>query len=83
VILSIIAIVIVKSVNRRIMMDPKDFRDTTSGRLVKTVENAWAFVPNPLPPEIEYDSKLSLLLSEADISLGDLSGTGRRLSLIS
>ena len=62
------------------MMDPKDFRDTTSGRLVKTVENAWAFVPNPLPPEIEYDSKLSLLLSEADISLGDLSGTGRRLS---
>lgn len=39
----------------------------------------WAFIPNPLPPKIGYDRKLSRLLSEADRLLGELSGTGRLL----
>ncbi|UCD72187.1 MAG: Fic family protein [Syntrophobacterales bacterium] len=39
----------------------------------------YAFLPNPLPPQINYDRNLSFLLSEAARLLGDLSGTGRIL----
>jgi Fic family protein len=39
----------------------------------------WAFVPNPLPPLINYDKDLIRLLSEADRVLGELSGRGRLL----
>lgn len=39
----------------------------------------WTFVPNPLPPNIDYDKALIRLLSEADRLLGELSGTGRLL----
>lgn len=60
-------------------MNPKDFRDSTAGRCVKTPEGYWAFVPNPLPPKIGYDQKLISLLSDADRQLGELSGTGRLL----
>jgi len=64
-------------------MDPKDFEDTATGRCVKAREiglgEYWAFVPNPLPPQIEYDQTLSQYLSEADRMLGELSGTGRVL----
>ncbi len=60
-------------------MNPKDFRDSAAGRCVKTSEGYWAFVPDPLPPKINYDSKLISLLSDADRQLGELSGTGRLL----
>lgn len=36
-------------------------------------------MPNPLPPQINYDKNLVRLLSEADRLLGELSGTGRLL----
>ena len=36
-------------------------------------------MPNPLPPEINYDRELIRLLSEADRLLGELSGTGSLL----
>lgn len=39
----------------------------------------WTFVPNPLPPSVEFDKKLISLLSNADRLLGELSGTGRLL----
>lgn len=60
-------------------MDPKDFRNLTSGKCLKTTRGYWAFIPNPLPPQIRYDTNLSRLLSEADRLLGELSGTGRLL----
>lgn len=60
-------------------MDPKDYIDSTSGRCVKTPEAYWAFVPNPLPPRIDYDDQLISLLSDADRALGELSGTARLL----
>lgn len=46
---------------------------------MKTLRGYWAFIPNPLPPNINYDKKLTPLLSEADRLLGELSGTGRLL----
>jgi Fic family protein len=60
-------------------LDPKGFRNSTSGKCIKTMRGYWAFIPNPLPPKIRYDRKLSRLLSEADRLLGELSGTGRLL----
>ncbi len=60
-------------------MNPKDFEKSSSGKCIKTLKGYLAFVPNPLPPAIEYDKNIILLLSEADRLLGELSGTGRLL----
>ena len=61
-------------------MDPREFANSSAGRCVKTLTGYWAFVPNPLPPDISYDNSLIRLLSEADRLLGELSGTGRVLA---
>jgi Fic family protein len=37
------------------------------------------FVPNPLPPKIEFDQELVLILSKAEEKLGKLSGVGLSL----
>jgi Fic family protein len=38
-----------------------------------------AFVPNPLPPSLDWSPRLVRLLSEADRLIGELAGEGRRL----
>jgi Fic family protein len=60
-------------------MNPQEFLNPASGRLVKTVEANWAFVPAPLPPPIVYDAELVFALSQADAALSELSGLGRQL----
>lgn len=61
-------------------MNPEDFKNSSSGKCMKTLTGYYAFVPAPLPPRINYDKVLTRLLSEADRLLGELSGTGRLLS---
>ncbi|MGH2536778.1 MAG: Fic family protein [Candidatus Promineifilaceae bacterium] len=61
-------------------MHPDDFRDSTAGRVIRTPQNYWAFVPSPLPPRIEWTPGLVSLLSEADRSLGELAGLGGTLA---
>lgn len=63
-------------------MDPKRFRDHASGRVVQigAGEGAyWSFLPDPLPPKLEFDLPLLRTLSEADRALGELAGLGRML----
>jgi len=60
-------------------MNPEDFKNSPSGKCIKTPRGYWVFVPNPLPPALSYDRDLTSLLSEADRLLGELSGTGRLL----
>lgn len=60
-------------------MDPRHFEGSSAGKCVRTLAGYWAFVPDPLPPKIDYDQHLVRLLSEADRLLGELSGTGRLL----
>jgi Fic family protein len=60
-------------------LNPKDFENSSAGKCIKTPQQYWAFIPNPLPPQIRYDVDLICTLSEADRLLGDLSGTGRLL----
>ncbi len=60
-------------------MNHKDFKYSSAGKCLKTLRGYWAFVPNALPPRINYDKDLIYLLSDADRLLGELSGTGRLL----
>ncbi|HMF06669.1 MAG TPA: Fic/DOC family N-terminal domain-containing protein, partial [Methylocella sp.] len=60
-------------------MNPDDFKHSPSGRLVRTIEQCWAFVPNPLPsPHLDI-AKLTGPLEKASLALGELSGVGRTL----
>jgi len=60
-------------------MDIALFKNSLSGRLTRTSGGYWAFVPNPLPPKIEWDNALVSVVSRADIAVGTLSGLGETL----
>ena len=64
-------------------MRESDFTNASPGRLVPadTLDGSYwpAFVPNPLPPAIEWSSELVTLLSNADWALGRLDGRGTDL----
>ena len=61
-------------------MDVQAFRHSPSGRVIRVPgREYWAFVPNPLPPSIEWTPDLAADLSEADRALGELAGLGRVL----
>lgn len=63
-------------------MDPKSFQHSPSGRLVNTrihLVPYSAFVPNPLPPEIQPSWRLTTLISEADRAVSELAGIGRTI----
>src|SRR4030042_640593 len=60
-------------------MDIALFRNSPSGRLTRASGGYWAFVPNPLPPKLEWDNALVSLVSRADLAVGTLSGLGETL----
>jgi Fic family protein len=60
-------------------MKKSDFDSTCPGWLTVTPEGEPAFVPNQLPPSIEYMPDLVSAISEARAALGDLSGVGRTI----
>lgn len=60
-------------------MRREDFSSEAPGRLVSVGDRRWAFVPDPLPPKLDYGPRLVAALSEADRALGELAGLGRTL----
>ncbi len=60
-------------------MDTTLFKNSPSGKLIRSTGGYRAFVPNPLPPKLEWDDDLVSILSKADIALGTLSGLGETL----
>lgn len=63
-------------------MNPDEYRDSPAGRLVRAGNEPtayWAFVPNPLPPRLDFDLALARLNGEAERALGELAGLGRSL----
>ena len=60
-------------------MNINDFLSPDAGRVVELPQGYAAFVPAPLPPKLQYDPDLVLLLSKADAALSELSGIGRIL----
>src|SRR5438876_9865769 len=49
------------------------------GRRVRCAGGYAAFVPDPLPPRVEWTADLTATLSSADRAIGRLAGEGRRL----
>jgi Fic family protein len=60
-------------------MNPEDFKNSSSGTCLSVSQGFCAFVPNPLPPRIDWTPELVQSLSDATQLLGELSGTGRIL----
>lgn len=56
----------------------EDFTASPSGKLVPTLFNQFAFLPNPLPPEFELGD-VTLALAEAMAAVGELKGACRKL----
>ncbi len=61
------------------LMQPADFKSDTAGRLVKHERGYWAYVPNPLPPDIPPTWELAAEVSAAERGLSELAGIGRTL----
>jgi len=60
-------------------MDVALFQKSPAGKLVRAVNGYWAFVPDLLPPKLEWDNALVSSISRADLALGTLSGLGETL----
>ncbi|MEA3365898.1 MAG: Fic family protein, partial [Candidatus Hydrogenedentes bacterium] len=65
---------------RENFMDPEQFTHSSAGRCLRQPEGYWSFIPNPLPPKLEFDWELAGLLTDAEAHVGELSGAGRLLS---
>lgn len=62
------------------MLEPADLAEEAPGGLVHVQEGAWAFVPRPLPPRIDFGARLLKRTEEAARELGLLAGLGRGLA---
>ncbi len=56
-----------------------NIKQSPSGQVVKAPQGYGAFVPNPLPPEIQWNADLANALSRADYLLGKLAREGSQL----
>jgi len=57
-------------------MDPERFRDSTAGKPIRAAGGYWAFVPNPLPPDLVWLDRMVSKLAEAERSLAALGEKG-------
>ncbi len=63
-------------------MNPTAFSAATSGRVIQVGQGDlayWAYVPNPLPPELAPNWPLAALNAAAERAVGELAGLGRML----
>lgn len=60
-------------------MNPADFKSPSAGRVLLHATGYHAFIPAGLPPALNFDDDLVLMLSRADAALSELSGLGRVL----
>lgn len=61
-------------------MNYQSFQNSPAGRLSKTIQGYYAFIPNPLPPVLNWNESLVSSLSEADRAVGKLAGLSRNLT---
>jgi Fic family protein len=60
-------------------MDPSTLSPTAAGSLSKIEAGCYAFLPNPLPPEIQLNWELVSLIATASAALAELAGAARNL----
>jgi Fic family protein len=53
-------------------LEQRDFKNSNSGHTILTPTGFWAFVPNPLPPSIEWIAALVKINTEAERELSHL-----------
>lgn len=58
-------------------MKKTDFSQNTPGRVIKTKQGYYAYIPNPLPPEIEWTPNLINHLTLAERSIARLEEVGQ------
>ena len=56
-----------------------DIETSLSGKIIKSPTGYRAYIPNPLPPKIEWDTELVSTLSRADYVIGKLAREGNML----
>lgn len=61
-------------------MRRSDFQGQIAGRLADVSGGHVAFVPDDLPPRLNWDARLATAVSGAERALGELAGTGRTLA---
>lgn len=61
-------------------MRRSDFHGKIPGRLVDITGGHVAFIPQDLPPQLNWDAKLAKAVSDAERALGQLAGTSRTLT---
>jgi Fic family protein len=61
------------------MIDLNSFSQTAPGDLVEITGGYYAFVPRPLPPQLEYDAAIASSIENATMALGQLNGIGHLL----
>lgn len=60
-------------------MDLKDFQNSTAGKALRTSRGYWAFIPNPLPPIIQWTPALISAVGAAERSMGKLDSLANTL----
>lgn len=60
-------------------MRPEEFAPQAPGKLLAIGRGVYAFLPDPLPPRLEWSLRLIALLDEARGALGELAGLLRQL----
>ncbi len=58
-------------------MKRTDFSNQAPGKVIRTLNDYEAFLPNPLPPDTAWSNKLLAALSQADRSLARLAEVGK------
>ena len=58
-------------------MKKTDFSQNAPGRIINTIHGYCAFIPDPLPPKIEWSSNLITQLTKAERSIARLEEVGR------
>ncbi len=53
-------------------MKPGDFHSSKAGRVIRTQNGYWAFIPAPLPPDLDWAPTLVTALSDAERELAKL-----------
>jgi len=61
-------------------MQPSEFSKSQRRHLVRLEGEVWAFVPPPLPPQLDLDYAFWTLYESAAVAVGELAGLGRRLA---
>lgn len=60
-------------------MKPEDFKSSTDGKVLHSLKGYWTFIPNPLPPSINWSSSLTSAVGAADRALGKLDSLANTL----